>query len=167
MVRGQPRIFVVWDACSARVFDFLCEESVIKLKYSDNSGASWSRAITLSAGGDNYFPTIAADTVTSNLAVAWYTSRLDPTFHNRQDVELVTVNPSTATVSNRQIVTPVSNETEADPALSGFFIGDYFEVAAYNGTAYIHFNANYRSVALLGEGLPVPQQDNFLIKASE
>jgi len=167
MVDGHPRIFVVWEACSVRVFDFLCEEPQIKLKFSDNSGAKWSPGIILSQGGENYFPTIAADPASQRLAVAWYTSRSDPLFHNRQDVELVTLDPSTGTVTRRQVVTAVSNETEADPVLGGFFIGDYFEDAADRGTAYIHFNANYRSIEFLGEGLPIPQQDNFLIKASQ
>ena len=48
--------------------------------------------------------------------------------------------------------------------LGGTFIGDYFEVAANNGTGYVHFNANYVSIRLLGEGFPIPQQDNFLIR---
>jgi hypothetical protein len=56
------------------------------------------------------------------------------------------------------------NETQADPLLGGVFIGDYIEVAARAGTAYVHYNANYRRLPLLGEGVPVPQQDNFLTR---
>ncbi len=118
----------------------------------------------LSAGGDNYFPTIDADRGSGRVAVAWYTSRFDPVFHNRQDVELVSLDRATATVVRRQRVTRLSNEPEADPLLGGLFIGDYFEVAAEHGTGYVHFNANYVSIRLLGEGLPIPQQDNFLIR---
>jgi hypothetical protein len=165
MVGGGPRIFVTWDGCSHRLFGSICEEPVIKLRYSDNSGATWSPVSVLSQGGDNYFPTIGGDSSSSRLAVAWYTNRFDPTFHNRQDVELVSINPSTAAVTKRQRLTSASNETEADPLLGGFFIGDYFEVATDAGSAYVHFNANYRQVAVLGEGVPIPQQDNFLSKA--
>lgn len=46
----------------------------------------------------------------------------------------------------------------------GAFIGDYIEVFAYNHTAWVHYNANYRQVRLLGEGVPVNQQDNFLLR---
>ena len=46
--------------------------------------------------------------------------------------------------------------------LLGYFIGDYFQVFARRGIAYVHYNANYRSVQLLGHGFPIPQQDNFL-----
>jgi hypothetical protein len=165
MVGGRPRVFVVWDGCRARTLgDTVCEEPAIKLRYSDDAGVSWSRTQVLSAGGDNYFPTIDADRGSGRVAVAWYTSRFDPVFHNRQDVELVSLNRATAKVVRRQRVTRISNDPEADPLLGGAFIGDYFEVAAEHGTGYVHFNANYVSIRLLGEGVPIPQQDNFLIR---
>jgi hypothetical protein len=56
----------------------------------------------------------------------------------------------------------VSNETEADPILHGQFIGDYFQVTAHAGRIVVHYNANYRSVRLIDEGVPLPQQDNYL-----
>jgi hypothetical protein len=74
------------------------------------------------------------------------------------------VNASTGRLVKRQRVTKVSNESEADPILGGFFIGDYFDVHLLKGTAYVHYNANYRHVRLLGEGIPIPQQDNYLTK---
>jgi hypothetical protein len=94
---------------------------------------------------------------------AWYTNRFDPIFHNRQDVELVRLR-NDGTVARRQRVTSISNETEADPLLGGAFIGDYLETTANRGRAWVHYNANERHVALLGEGLPIPQQDNYLTK---
>jgi hypothetical protein len=167
MVHGRPRVFVVWDGCRARTFgDTVCEEPAIKLRYSDDAGVTWSRTQVLSVRGDNYFPTIDTDPDTGRVAVAWYTTRFDPVFHNRQDVELVSLNSVTGAVARRQRLTPLSNDPEADPLLGGTFIGDYFEVAAHNGTGYVHFNANYVSIRLLGEGFPIPQQDNFLIRRS-
>jgi hypothetical protein len=161
---GKPRVFVVWDACAVRLLGGTsCEEPQIKLKYSDDDGRHWSDVKVLSVDGDNYFPTIADDPAGSQLAVAWFTNRRDTQFHNRQDVELATVTPNGA-VTKRQIITRPSNETEADPLLGGFFIGDYFQVFAHNGTAYVHYNANYRQIQLLGEGVPIPQQDNFLTR---
>lgn len=162
--RGHQRVFVVWEGCLTRPLDTICEEPLIRLRYSDNDGKTWSPTKVLSAGGDNYFPTISYDRPARKLAVAYYTNRFDPIFHNRQDVELVTINPKTVGIINRQRLTHPSNETEADPLLGGFFIGDYFEVFAHRGTAYVHYNANYRHVKILGEGVPVPQQDNYLTK---
>lgn len=165
VVNGRNRVFVVWDGCRARVLgDSICEEPAIRMRYSDNDGRSWSATKVLSAGGDNYFPTISANKGGRHLAVAWYTNRFDRVFHNRQDVELVEMTPY-GRVAQRHRLTRPSNETEADPVLGGSFIGDYFEVIARKNTALTHFNANYRSVKLLGEGFAIPQQDNFLVRS--
>ena len=159
-----PRLFMVWDACRDRVwFDFLCEQAMVKLTYSDNAGATWSPVKVLSVGGQNYFSTIDSDATGRGVAVAWFTSRFDPQFDNRQDVELVGIDPVTGAVRSRQRVTPVSNNPEADPYYAGLgFIGDYIEVALHDGVAYVHYNASYRPFRFVGLGVPVPQQDNFL-----
>ena len=164
MVNGHPRVFVVWEGCRSRPLDdATCEEPAIKLRYSDDQGSSWTSTKVLSAGGDNYFPTISANRGGSSVAVAWYTNRFDRVFHNRQDVELATVSVNGA-VRARHRLTRLSNESEADPLLGGAFIGDYIEVYAQRNRALIGYNANYRSEQLLGEGFAVPQQDNYLAR---
>jgi hypothetical protein len=163
VVHGHPRVFVVWEGCRTSIHG-VCEEPRINLARSADFGASWRRTV-LSAGGDNYFPTISEDRGGAALAIAWYTNRHDRRLHSRQDVELASVDPGSGTVVNRQRLTPVSNETEADVVLHGLFIGDYFEVFARRGVAYVHYNANYRLVRVLGQGIPVRQQDNYLTKA--
>jgi hypothetical protein len=157
-----PRIFLVWDACAFRLLDFSCEEAEIKLVYSDDDGASWSDVAILSAGGDNYFPAISAGS--DRLAVAWFTNRRDTVFHNRQDVELASVKTD-GSVTRRQRLTRPSNESEADPLLGGFFIGDYIEVFAHERQAWVGYNANYRQIQVLGVGFPITQQDNYLVRA--
>ena len=164
IVHGDPRLFVVWEGCLARPFDVVCEEPRINLARSDDFGASWTRTV-LSVHGDNYYPTMSENRGGAALAVAWYTNRYDRLFHSRQDVELASVDPNTGVVVKRQRLTRVSNETDADPVLLGQFIGDYFEVFARRGIAYVHYNANYRFVRLVGQGLPIPQEDNYLTKA--
>jgi hypothetical protein len=161
MTRGGPRVFVVWDACTERPLDTICVEPVVKLTYSDDLGRSWSPPRVVSVGGDNYFPTLSPDQ-NGSLALAWFTNRFDPQFHNRQDVELLRVDVASVRSQGRQRLTRPSNESEADPLLGGAFIGDYIEVFAHEGRAWTHYNANYRSVPLLGEGTPLPQQDNYL-----
>jgi hypothetical protein len=161
MVNGRPRIFVSWDACRQIVAATTCEESKIRLRYSDDDGRTWTEAPVVSAGGDDYFPTIDSDPDTGKLAIAYYTNRADQ-FHHRQQVELVTVDAATARVTRRQILSPL-NEPDADPLFGGTFIGDYFEVSAAQGRALVHFNANYRFQKFAGTGVPVPQQDNYLV----
>ncbi|MDX6535203.1 MAG: hypothetical protein QOF68_2947 [Gaiellales bacterium] len=164
MVNGHPRVFFTWDSCRARPLDNICEEPRINLAWSDDAGATWRRSV-LSRGGDNYFPSISANLGGSSLAVAYFTNRFDPMFHNRQDVELVAVDPATGQVTIRKRLTGSSNESEGDPLLTGSFIGDYIEVFAAGDQAFVAYNANYRSIKLLGEGFPVPQQDNYLARS--
>jgi hypothetical protein len=166
LVDGKPRVFVVWDACRELIFGATCERPVIKLKTSDDLGASWSSAKVISKGGANYFPTISIDPKGSNVAIAYYTSRFDPRFDNRQDVELLTLDPMTRQVTNRQRLTSLSNEAESDPLVGGIFIGDYMEVFALKNQALVHYNANYRQIKVLESGLPVPQQDNYLVRTN-
>ncbi|MBA3552973.1 MAG: hypothetical protein H0W27_08920 [Actinobacteria bacterium] len=165
IVNGKPRVFVVWDECDARIMDgTLCEFPKIKLKYSDDFGKTWSSLKVLSTGGVNYFPSIANDVTNGEIAVAYFTTRYDTQYHSGQDIEMVTLNATTATVTNRQRVTSdedMPNFPEADPTLEDF-IGDYIEVFAHGGTAWVHYNMNIRDVKFLGEGFPVAQQDNFL-----
>jgi hypothetical protein len=162
MVNGHPRIFTTWERCLLHAGDQVCEEPEIALTHSDDFGATWSSQTVISAGGDNYFPSIDADPHTGQLAEAWYTHRFDGIFHNRQDVELARLDQS-GSVVRRVRVTRHSNETEADPILHGNFIGDYLDLDVNGQRVFVGFNANFRQVPLLGEGVPLPQQDNYLV----
>jgi hypothetical protein len=166
MYRGKPRVFVTWERCLLHAIDLACEEPEIVLTISDDLGRTWSPQRVVSVGGDNYFPAIDVDPVTGAIVEAWYTHRFDRIFHNRQDVELVRLSPNGEPKQRRRITT-ISNETEADPILHGVFIGDYFEVDANADRVYVHYNANARQVPLLGEGVPIPQQDNYLVVLQE
>ena len=170
-VGGNNRIFVIWDACKVRLLGSICEEPEIKLSYSDDDGATWTGPIVLSNGGDNYFPTISADRSGGDgLAAAWFTNFYDNDFHNRQDVVATSINPLTGESRGLKRVTVSANETEADPLLGGLFIGDYIEGVLIKNRYYVHWNANYRKVPLLGGFLneedqpviPLNQQDNYL-----
>jgi hypothetical protein len=161
---GHPRVFVVWDACRFRPLPGICEDSRIRLRWSDDFGATWRGPITISRGGQNYFPSIDwDDRKGGKLAFAWFSNRRDSQFDNRQDVEFLTIDSDRPSPPGRpRVLTRIMNESEADPILGGFFIGDYIEVAAVRGKYWVGYNANYRQERLLAEGVPVPQQDNYL-----
>ncbi len=165
LVHGEPRVFVGYDLCEHQILGGVCEEPQVHVAYTGAGGGPVTDRV-VSRGGDNYFSDLTVDPKTGEIVDAYYTNRFDRVFHNRQDVEMVTLS-NNATVMDRKRVTPISNETEADPFLGGFFIGDYIQVAAFNGTAYIGYNANRRSIRFLGSGVPVPQQDNFLARVNE
>ncbi|MBN1206626.1 MAG: hypothetical protein JXB05_17215 [Myxococcaceae bacterium] len=161
LVNGRPRIFAVWDACSELVQLMICENPEILLTWSDNDGATWSQPTILSHGGVNYFPTLSYDSA-GRLVVAWFTHRYDQMFDHRQDVELVDIVAEKPWLMGRRRLTGVSNEPASDPFLGGLSIGESIEVFAHQSRAYLHYNANYRKVRFLGQGVPVNQQDNFL-----
>lgn len=169
MVEGHQRIFVVWDACRARLLGFSCIEPQIKLSYSDNAGVSWNGPFVISDKGVNYFPSISADrTGSSNkIVVTWFTTRYDEPFQNEQDVVLAGLDGDKTSYGPGGLkrLTGRSNESEADPLLGGFFIGDYIEAVLVKDRAYVHYNANYRKLPVLPMFGTLPatnQQDNFL-----
>lgn len=167
IVNGQPRVFVVWDACLVRPLAFICEEAEVKLSWSDDFGDTWTDPMVISKGGDNYFPSIVSnDARKPRLAFTWFSSRRDRQFHNRQDIEFLSMNPALPRASGVRRLTGGMNEPEADPILGGSFIGDYIEVAAVGNRAWVGYNANYRQENLLGLGVPVAQQDNYLTRTS-
>lgn len=166
MVHGHPEILATWERCKLHVADQFCEEAEIQLSRSADLGRTWTRPRTISAGGDNIFPYLDTDPVTHQAVGVWYTNRFDPVFHNRQDVELVRLG-ATGRVQHRTRVTKISDETESDPVLGGAFIGDYIQVDAVAGTAYVAYNANIKHEKLFGAGVPIPQQDNYLVRVRE
>ena len=175
LVDGKPRIFITWDACKVRLFGSICEHPEIKYSFSDNDGTTWSAPVVISNGGDNYFPSISTDraaTRTQSVSFAWYTNVYDVDFNNRQDVQLLTLDAKLLQTKSSKRLTGSGNETEADPLLGGFFIGDYIEVFTHANRVWVHWNGNYRKVPLLGgfanepnqPVIPVNQQDNYLSK---
>ena len=137
-----------------------------------DDGATWTGPIVLSNRGVNYFPTISVDRTyaTDNVAAAWFTNSFDLQFENAQDVVATSINPRTGESRGLKRLTSSANEPEADPLLGGFFIGDYIEGVLIKNRYYVHTNANYRKLPLLGgfanapnqPVLPVNQQDNYL-----
>jgi hypothetical protein len=160
-VNGEPREFVVFDVCGHRIGFGICENAKVRMAYSDDDGASWKFKRLSVGGGDSYFPTVAVDPETGKVAVAWFTNRFDRWGH-RQDMELVTLAGGSLKVLDRQRLTSASNEPDADYLLGGVFIGDYIQVVAWDGKAYVAYNANYTAMKLLGEGPALYQQDNYL-----
>ncbi len=163
LIGATPRIFVTDEECAALVVS-TCDAPQVKVRYSDNSGTSWSTLTFGAAGFDNYFPTISTDTSTTpnKIALGWYTSVNDATNHHRYDVNFASFPADLSSAATVTRVTSAANEPDADPVLGGQFIGDYFEVFAAGGHVWVNFNQNKRPQKLLASGLAVLQQDNYL-----
>jgi hypothetical protein len=174
-IGGTPthRIFLTWAECGTLVLGFptLCENPVIKLAHADSASGTTTGAWTIAtwfSSNDNVQPSIAADPTSAKLALDWYSTNYDPGgFHHRLDVVLSSIDPVLVTGSTARITT-TSDEPEADPLDDLYFpaIGDYQQVITATGTAYMHFTGHYTSMTFLGAGIPIPQEDTYLMVAT-
>jgi hypothetical protein len=171
-VKGN-RAIIVWDRRTGPaniLLDFWYFNSDIVAKFTDDDGATFSALQTVSAApGFQYQPSISVDT-TGTVVVAYYSHENDAPFFHKQDVYIAT-SPTGAAPYTPLRVTPVSNDTQADPLLSDSAIGDYLEVACTGGVGYVHYTANYvaKETSFFDGGstsLLVRQQDNFLGKVT-
>jgi len=160
-VGGVDRIHIVYAECRAVALG-ICEHSDVVLATSRNGQAgTWSYRLMDAAGGSDFFPTVTADQVTGKLLVGFWSTRFDPG-QNAYDVVAVPVNGATGAPSPAIRISATSIEPDSDPLLGPNFIGDYWELHAVNGKAWAHYTSTQRLQQLLGEGVPVPQQDNVL-----
>ena len=162
---------MIWDACTHRFLDTCARSRRSSSATRSTRTARRGAARVLSSGGDNYFPSISADRTytTNNLAATWFTNFYDVGFHNAQDVQATSINPVNGAARGlKRLTGPQSNEPESDPLLGGVFIGDYIEGVLIKNRYYVHYNANYRQMRLLGffeplaSQFPLNQQDNYL-----
>jgi len=119
-------------------------ESVIKVKYSDNNGATWQSAnsgnpINISAGYQNFFPAITVDNSTGIVSVAYYAFD-NPTSSYETNTYVAYSSNGGQTFSNVK-VSDVSHITAAIPGLTGY-AGDYIGITAFNGKAYASWMDN-------------------------
>jgi len=171
-VKGT-RAIIVWDRRTGPaniLLDFWYFNSDIVAKFTDDDGATFSAPqIVSTAPGFQYQPSLCVDT-TGTVVVAYYSHENDAPFSHKQDIYIAT-SPTGAAPYTPLRVTPVSNDTEADPLLGDSSIGDYIEVACTGGVGYVHYTANYarKETSFFDGGstsLLVRQQDNFLGKVT-
>jgi hypothetical protein len=163
---GPHHVDIVYAECGTLMgTEDICENSHVFLASSATAAiGTWTvKEIDPSTTGSDFFPTITTDQVTGTLLLGFWTTRYDPNLHSF-DVVAVPVNPATGAVGNPIRVTPTSIEPDSDSMLGPSFIGGYSQLNAVNGTAYAHYTSTQRLQRLLGQGIPIPQQDNVISK---
>lgn len=134
-----------------------CGKSAVFFVSSTDGGASWSSPDQVSVQAVVIQPTLAYDSKTGAVILAYYTSQFDP-FSHRLDVGVALSSDKGNTFSFVRGTT-VSNEPTADPAnydyiapngFGGSFVvpqyGDYFTAWAYGGRVWVLFSGNYAQV---------------------
>jgi len=157
------RLHIVFGQCRAEALG-ICEHSESVLASSlKGSAGTWSFEPVGAGANSDFFQTITVDTTTGNLLVGFFTTRFDVAQH-RYDVMAVPVDAASGTPSAPIRVTSSPIEPDNDTLSGPFFSGDYFGLTAANGTAWAHYTSTQRLQQLLGQGVPVPQQDNVLTR---
>jgi hypothetical protein len=145
------RVYLVYtDTPSAGSVD-----TNIFVRYSDDSGGSWSSPVQVNDdGGTNsqFLPAIALDQTTGKLAVTWYDARNDAGSGGAGDTNNIanddaqywgsTSDDGTAFAANFQISAGTSNAADA---ASGIDYGDYSKVAYQAGSFYPVWSDNSNS----------------------
>jgi len=141
--------FLVYDRCSVPVLPgntSTCPKTSVALTSSSDGGASWApvRMVTCSPG-HQFFGSLAADTSTGTVNIAYYSTEKDP-FHLLTQVFVAQVPPGMTTVGGvHQVTTDFADPAATSPAAfllqpSGF--GNTIGIAAARNRAYVSFTYN-------------------------
>src|SRR5262249_2265455 len=110
------------------------------LRHSDDGGKTWSSPVRVNddpTSRTNFFPKMAVDQSTGNLAFAWYDSRNDPTDMSTDIFTTVSLDGGLTFLPNVKVTTGQSNVVfNAGGAFADDY-GDYIGVAFANNRYHI------------------------------
>jgi hypothetical protein len=128
----------------------------IELQHSDDNGATWSQAVKLNDDhtvNSQYFPAIALDQTTGNVAVSWHDTRNDLGTGGSGDTDGIpnddfqiwatdSTDGGTTFAPNFRVSSGTSNAIDAN---SFFDVGDYTHAAFVGGTFWPAWSDNSNS----------------------
>ena len=169
------RTFLVYDRCAGPVISYgfvlqFCPKTDVVMTSSVDDGKTWSAiAKVTNSTGQQFFGTLATDTSTETVNVAYYSTENDP-FQQRPQVFLAQIVPGTTSPGKPQLLTAASADAQASSPVITFLapagFGDRLGLAvAGTGTsgqsrAYVGFTWN--SVFGTYGGVPMPDMNNHL-----
>jgi len=109
----------------------------IYLRYSDNSGASWSSAKKVNddnTTNSQFLPRIAIDQTTGNIAMSWYDARNAGS--KNQDVEVYAAYSTDGGLTISKNIKVSDGKSNAIRAGTDFQFGDYTGLAFYKGSFF-------------------------------
>ena len=119
------------------------DKSVIRVRYSDDEGSSWSSPITVSIpnasnAAQSWFPWIAVDDMTGDVCVVYYSFDNPPTFETNTYVAYSSDGGNT--FLNQKVSDQFHITKEIDPSYTIYnapgYAGDYIGIAAHGGICY-------------------------------
>lgn len=169
--------FLVYDRCAARVIAFgfaadFCPKTDVVVTGSNDDGRTWSPVTkATNSAGQQFFGTIATDTSTGIVSIAYYSTEKDP-FQQRPQVFLAQIAPGAISVGTPQLLTSAS----ADPAAGSPVItllapqgfGDRIGLAAGGtgaaGQSHAYVGFTWNSVFGTYAGVPMPEMNNHVTR---
>jgi hypothetical protein len=172
---GTFTTFLVYDDCKNPYtlppppngqLPTLCLSAEVNMTYSQNGGQTWSTPVSVNlANAHQFYPSIALDSSTGTVSVAWYSTQGDPFFHNVR-VFMAQIPPGSTTLGAAQPVTSFS-AIDTDPGPQSFYLFDLNMGAVAHGTGTAgqsHLYLSFDSVAVDGtyNKQPLPELNNHI-----
>ena len=109
-------------------------KAIISLRFSDNTGTSWSNARTISIpnGRQNWFPWVAVDDTNGDIFITYYS--LDEASGFNTNTYVASSNDGASSFVNQK-VSDVNHVTAPIAEFGGGYEGDYIGITANNGRA--------------------------------
>jgi hypothetical protein len=138
----------------------------VNMTYSQDGGSTWSNPVSVNvANAHQFYPSIALDSSTGDVGIAYYSTQGDPFFHDVR-VFVSEIVPGGTTLSHARPVTTAS-PIDTDPGELSVFLSDLNMGAVAHGTGKAgqsHLYISFDSEAVNGtynKG-PLPELNNHI-----
>lgn len=172
---GTVTTFLVYDRCEARVISYgfvmdFCPKTDVVMTSSIDSGQNWSPITKVTNSvGQQFFGTVATDTSTGAVSIAYYSTENDP-LQQRPQVLLAQIEPGTATVGTPHLLTSATADVQAsspvlvllEPQGFGDRIGLAVSGSGTSGRSHAYVAFTWNSVFGTYGGVPMPEMNNHL-----
>lgn len=164
--------FLTYDHCEVPIIQQnglgspFCAKTGVALTSSTDGGVSWSSVTSVAPSkGQRFFSTIATDSSTGTVNLAYYSTENDP-FQQRPQVFLVQVPRGTNSPDPATMLTTNVGDVQAGPPLVVFLqpagFGDRLGIAA--GQSHVYTTFTWNSVPGLYASTPSPDMNNHLTR---
>jgi hypothetical protein len=171
---GAFTTFLVYDDCKNAYTPpippspppTLCLSAEVNLTYSQDGGKTWSTPVSVNvADAHQFYPSIALDSSTGTVSIAWYSTQGDPFFHDIR-VFAAQIPPGSTTLGAAHAVTSFSTiDTFPDETLgvlNDFNMGVVAHGTGKPGESHLYFSFDSSAVDGTYHKEPLPELNNHI-----
>jgi hypothetical protein len=153
----RGRVYLVYQ----NAVDVFTNDLNIFLQHSDDNGRTWSTPVQINTDITNrtqFFPKVAVDQTTGNVAIAWYDCRNDPESFKTDIFATASLDGGVTFLPNVKVTTGQSNVVPGLPGNGANDYGDYMGLAFSNNQFHVAWADNSRTL----QGNPeIPSDASF------